>query len=98
MTGEPLLRTVTITNSQGLHMRPITAFVELAVRFQSNVQVIKDGERFNGKSPLSLLGLGAEKGTQLTLEILGPDQTEALEALVAFLEGLAAAEDVPASS
>jgi phosphocarrier protein HPr len=96
MTGEPLLRTVTITNLQGLHMRPITAFVELAGRYQSIVHVLKDSERFSAKSPLSLLGLAAEKGTVLTLEVTGPDQAEAMEALVAFLDGLGAAEDVPA--
>ena len=65
MNGEPLRRSVIIANPQGLHMRPITAFVELAGTFQSNVTVLKGGERFNGKSPLSLLGLGAEKGTEL---------------------------------
>ena len=94
MNGEPLRRKVTITNLQGLHLRPITAFVELAVRFQSSVFVHKEGqERINGKSALGLLGLGAEQGTELTLEVSGPDQQEAMEALVAFLSNLAAEED-----
>ena len=85
---EPLRRTVIVSNSQGLHMRPITAFVELAGQFQSVVSVFKGGERFNGKSPLSLLGLGAEKGTELVLEIVGDDQDNAMQALVDLLARL----------
>src|SRR5262245_8180003 len=93
MTGEPLQRLIVITNPQGLHMRPITAFVELAVTYQSDVCVIKGDERFNGKSPLSLLGLGAEKGTELTLEVVGPDQDVAIEALATFLTSLSEQEE-----
>ncbi len=93
MTGEPLRRSVTVSNSQGLHMRPITAFVELASQYQSSVTVLKGGESFNGKSPLSLLGLGAEKGTELTLEVAGPDQEVAIVALVDYLNGLGKAEN-----
>jgi phosphotransferase system HPr (HPr) family protein len=89
MNGEPLRRTITITNPQGLHMRPITAFVELAARFQSSVFVCReDGQRSNGKSPLALLGLAAEKGTPLTLEVSGPDAQAALDALADFLTNL----------
>jgi phosphocarrier protein HPr len=94
MNGETLRRTVTINNPQGLHMRPITAFVEVAARFQSQVLVSKEpGQRINGKSPLALLGLAAEQGTQLTLEISGPDEQAALDALVEFLENVRTQEE-----
>ncbi len=94
MNGEPLRRTVTINNPQGLHMRPITAFVELACRFQSGVFLMKEhGERVNGKSPLALLGLAAENGTSLTLEVSGPDAPAALDTLADFLANLRSEED-----
>ncbi len=94
MNGETLRRTVTISNPQGLHMRPITAFVEMASRFQSQVLVSKEpGQRLNGKSPLALLGLAAEKGTQLTLEVSGPDEQAALDALAEFLANLRTEEE-----
>ena len=89
MNGEPLRATVRITNTQGLHMRPMQAFVTLASGFQSTVFVSKEkDQRVDGKSPWGLLSLGAEQGTELTLEVCGPDQKEALEALVAFLNRL----------
>ena len=82
MNGEPLRRTFTVVNPQGFHMRPITAFVEAANKFQSDVYLAKPGDaKINGKSPLGLLALAAEQGTELTLEVAGPDAAEALDAL-----------------
>ena len=85
----PLRSRVTIANAQGLHMRPMKAFVELANKYQSTVHVSKqNSERVDGKSAWGLLSLGAEQGTELTLEVCGPDQKEALDALVEFLNRL----------
>jgi phosphotransferase system HPr (HPr) family protein len=89
MSGEELRRTVIVKNTQGLHMRPITAFVEMATKFQSNVSVSRNGQPgVNGKSPLAMLGLAAEQGTELVVQTQGPDAQEALETLVAFLDEL----------
>jgi phosphocarrier protein HPr len=86
MNGEPLRRTFKVQSPQGLHMRPITAFVETASKFKSDVFLAKEGDaKINGKSPLGLLGLAAEQGTELTLEVDGPDAAEALTALMEVL-------------
>ena len=75
-------RLYTVNNPNGLHMRPLQAFVEQASRFQSNVQVgRKDGELLNGKSMIHLLGLGADQGTEIVIEVSGPDADSAIEAL-----------------
>lgn len=81
MNGEPLRRQVTITNPQGFHMRPATKFAQLANQFQSTVTVYKGDQRINGKSPLDLMLLGADQGTELTLEVSGSDAPAALDAL-----------------
>ena len=87
MTGESIRRSLTITNPQGLHMRPLQAFVETAGRFQSNVILMKDGgERLNGKSLWNLLTMAAEQGTLVHLEVSGPDSQQAAEALVEVLQ------------
>ena len=71
-----------VSNPSGLHMRPLQAFVEHASRFQSNVQVgRKEGEMLNGKSLIHLLGLGAEQGTEIVVEVSGPDADAAIEDL-----------------
>jgi len=87
MPGNTLRRSIKIVNPQGLHMRPITAFVEVAAKFKSRVSLCKQNQTpIDGKSPLGLLGLAAEEGTVLDLEVDGPDAEQALCALSAILE------------
>ena len=46
-----------------------------------DMEILKDGERFDGKSVLSMLTLAAGQGTQLSLQASGPDAEDALTAL-----------------
>ena len=88
MNGEPLRRTFTVQSPQGLHISAFDhgALVEMANKFKSHVFLNKkDDAKINGKSPLGLLGLAAEQGTELTLEVSGPDAAEALAALLDVL-------------
>jgi len=56
-------------------------FVRRAMQFESSIEILRDGDRFDGKSILSLMTLAAEQGTQLLLQAEGPDAEEALQAL-----------------
>jgi phosphocarrier protein HPr len=81
MSDGTLNRTVVVTNPQGLHARPADMFVKLASKFQAKIEVVKDGERVDGKSILAILTLAAVEGTYLHIEATGPDAASALEAL-----------------
>ena len=81
MSDGRLTRTVVVTNPQGLHARPADLFVKLASKYQAKVEVIKEGERVDGKSILAILTLAAVEGTPLTIEATGPDALAALDAL-----------------
>jgi len=72
---------VTILNKQGLHARPATALVNTAAKFKSEIFICRDNKKVNGKSILGLLVLAAEYGATLTIEVDGPDEQEAIEAL-----------------
>ncbi len=73
---------VVIPNTLGLHARPASLFVKLAEKFKSKITVEKDGMVVNGKSIMSLLMLVAECGSTLIIKAEGPDEDEAIEALV----------------
>src|SRR5262249_54788968 len=88
MNGANLQRKVIITNPEGLHLRPLSAFAETAGRFQSDVTVTKDQDSVDGKSPLALMGLAAEQGTVLRIDVSGPDAPAALDALLELLADL----------
>jgi phosphotransferase system HPr (HPr) family protein len=96
MSGQPLRHTVIITNPQGFHLRPITAFAQLAARFESAVQVSREGRTVNGKSPWDMMAMLAPAGSELTVEVSGPDAAAAFQALVELLDSLSA-EDLPNS-
>jgi phosphocarrier protein HPr len=88
MNGETLHHKLVVSNPDGLHMRPATAFAEQAKQFQSRVTVHKDGKAFDGKSPLDMMLLAAAQGTELELEVDGPDAADALRRLIDLLAGL----------
>lgn len=73
---------VEIVNPLGLHARPAAEFVKLASRFQSEVQVEKDGMVVNGKSIMGVMTLAAECGSSIRIEVQGADAEAALTALV----------------
>jgi phosphocarrier protein HPr len=81
MSEGTLTRVVVVTNPQGLHARPADAFVKLASQYESRIEIIRDGERVDGKSILAILTLAAVEGTQLQIEATGPDAQAALDAL-----------------
>lgn len=80
-------RTVSIQNSVGLHARPATFFVQKANSFKSSIWVEKEDCRVNAKSLLGVLSLGIVKGTTVTLIADGNDETDAVNGLVALIDG-----------
>jgi phosphocarrier protein HPr len=76
---------VIVRNPQGLHMRPATNLAQLASKYQSAIRVHKQDQAVNGKSPLELMVLGAEMGTELTIEATGPDAQQAVDAILALM-------------
>lgn len=78
---------VTVHNRSGLHARPAAAFVNAAKRFaDTKVWVIKGEVTRDAKSILQVLTLGVTKGTAVTLRAEGPDETDAVQELVALIE------------
>ena len=80
-------RDIVVKSKTGLHARPISNFVNAASKFKSDVFIIKDGNKINGKSVLSLLTLAAEFNTRLTLSVNGEDEDTAIDQLSKLLEG-----------
>ena len=70
-----------VNNKIGMHLRAAGEFVKLASQFDSEVYVVKDNKRANGKSILGLASLAVGAGTLITVEIDGEDEVEARTAL-----------------
>jgi len=74
-----------ITLTGDLHARPAGALAVAAGRFASVINVTVGGRTVDAKSVLSVMGLGATSGQDVTVSAAGPDAQEAVAALVAIL-------------
>jgi phosphocarrier protein HPr len=74
-----------ITLAGDLHARPAGALAVAAGRFASVINVTVGGRTVDAKSVLSVMGLGATSGQDVTVSAAGPDAQEAVAALVAIL-------------
>lgn len=72
---------LTVEHEAGLHARPAALFVKTASSFKSEINVEKDGQTANAKSMLSILTLGVNQGTEITIRAKGEDAEEALATL-----------------
>ncbi|HVV68776.1 MAG TPA: HPr family phosphocarrier protein [Gammaproteobacteria bacterium] len=82
-----LRKKVIIANKLGLHARAAAKLVHLSSRYASNIEVVKNERSVNGKSIMGVMMLAASKGTEIELVISGEDETAALEALEALIQG-----------
>jgi len=76
---------VEIINRLGLHARAAAKLTQLAARYQCEVSVARNGRKVNAKSIMGVMMLAAGKGSRIVLETDGPDETEALDAIVALI-------------
>ncbi len=79
-------RELQIRNRLGLHARAAARFVQTAGRFQAHVTAHRDGRAMDGKSILGILLLAASQGMTIELTAEGPDEEEAMAALIELVE------------
>ncbi len=75
-----------IINKLGLHARASALFVKTASQFKSEIKVSRDGIEVNGKSIMGIMMLAAAKGTEIVLNVAGPDEAEAFEKLAELIQ------------
>ena len=78
-------REVEIINKLGLHARASAKLTQLAAKYQSDVQMARNGRKVNAKSIMGVMMLAAGKGAKVTVMIDGPDEAAAMDAIVALI-------------
>lgn len=83
-------RTFEVIAINGIHARPATKLVNLAMEFESKVSLETAGNVVNLKSIMGLMSLGIYKGETIHLFAEGPDELEAVNKISNFIleEGL----------
>jgi phosphocarrier protein HPr len=78
-------REVEIVNKLGLDAPASAKLTQLAAKYQCDVSLARSGRKVNAKSLMGVMMLAAAKGSRVLLETDGPDEVEALDAIVALI-------------
>jgi phosphocarrier protein HPr len=76
----------TVADPVGFHLRAAGRIVKLTKNFVSEVTIRYAGKSANAKSIMGLASLAAECGSEVEIEIDGPDEDAATEAVVNLIQ------------
>jgi phosphocarrier protein len=79
-------RSVQIKNKMGIHARPAAMLVQMAGKYSSEISIIKDDIKVDGKSIMGVMMLAAEYGSTIIIQAEGEDAEEVVEKLVDIVE------------
>lgn len=77
---------ITLTNGSGFHMRPAGVFANAMGKYQSDVWIIHNGNRVNGKSLMNIIAACIKCGSEVEIECSGTDEQKALDEAVSLIE------------
>ena len=78
-------RDVEIVNKLGLHARASAKLTQLAAKYQSDVVLSRNNRKVNAKSIMGVMMLAAGKGSKVVIETDGPDESDAMDAIVSLI-------------
>ena len=78
-------REIEIVNMPGLNAPASAKLVQLASKYLCEVSLARSGRKVNAKSLMGVMMLAAGRGSHVLLETDGPDETEAMDAIVALI-------------
>ncbi len=81
-----LTKCVNIENEFGLHARPAAQIAAIAQEANSNVWMIRNEDKVDASSIIDILTLACLKGTEVTLQIEDPADSEVLERITDLIQ------------
>ena len=76
---------IEIINKLGLHARASAKLSQLAAQFPCEILLSRNGRQINAKSIMGVMMLAARIGSTVTLETVGEQEDEAMQALTALI-------------
>ncbi|PKK86109.1 MAG: phosphocarrier protein HPr [Tenericutes bacterium HGW-Tenericutes-8] len=78
-------RTFKVIAENGIHARPATNLVTLAMRFDADIWLIANDRAVDMKSIMGVMSLGIYKAATFKVKTSGSDEEKALEAITELL-------------
>ena len=76
----------TITDKEGIHMRPAGELVKAAKRFESSILIKKDGKTADCKKVFTIMSLAVKCGQEVTVKVEGSDEEQAAAKIEEFMK------------
>ena len=77
---------ITVTNEQGMHMRPASVFSQAMTPFASDVKVVFNGTPYDAKSVMMLMSACIKCGAEIEVQCDGADEADALKKAIELIE------------
>lgn len=79
--------TITLKNRLGMHARPAMLLYDLVKQFNSRV-ILRNNNQIEAEadSVIAMLMLDSEQGSKIDIEVNGPDENQALSAIINLFE------------
>ena len=78
--------TYTVTDPVGIHARPAGILVKECKKYESKINIVKDGKAASATKLMALMGLGVKCGDTVEVQVEGADEDVAFENVKAFFE------------
>ena len=78
-------KNVVVKKETGLHARPGSEVVDLAMKFQSDINLKKGDKVINAKEVIEILSADINFNDEITIEANGVDEEEAVKALEEYI-------------
>ena len=78
--------TARVNNERGIHARPSSEIARTALKYESNITIKCEDRTASAKDVLQLIMLELFEGSNVTIEIDGPDEKEALKEIKNLVE------------
>lgn len=77
---------VAIKNKLGFHARPAAVLTQVAIKFDSKIDIVFEEKRITAKSILGIMSTGIQCGDIIEIQCEGQDEEEALHAIIHSIE------------
>lgn len=73
---------VVVQNKLGFHARPAAVLTQIAIQFNSKVDIVIEEKRITAKSILGIMSANIKKDSEIEIQCDGPDEEIALETVI----------------
>lgn len=79
-------KSITIINKLGLHARAAARLVQVASKYDCDINISLNGKKVNGKSIMGIMMLAASRGSVVEITTAGADEKPALAGLEELIQ------------